>query len=72
MVCLAFCCFLHNLCEHPNTCYLEIGSWKGSNLCSAMNEDNVLFGIDNFSQFGNVRNEFYENFNKFKGKFTFY
>ena len=33
-----------------------------------MNENNVFFGIDNFSQFGNVRNIFYENFNKFKGK----
>ena len=63
-----FRCFLHNLCEHPNTCFLEIGSWKGSTLCSAMNENNVFFGIDNFSQFGNVRNIFYENFNKFKGK----
>ena len=59
---------LHNLCEHPNTQYLEIGSWKGSTLCFAMNENNVFFGIDNFSQFGNVRNIFYENFNKFKGK----
>ena len=39
----AFICFLHNLCEHPNTCYLEIGSWKGSPLFSAMNESNVFF-----------------------------
>ena len=64
----AFRCFLHNLCEHPNTYSLEIGSWKGLTLCSAMNENNVFFGIDNFSQFGNVRNKFYENFNKYKGK----
>ena len=64
----AFLCFLHNLCEHPNTCYLEIGSWKRSTLCSAMNENNLFFGIDNFSQFSNVRIEFYENFKKFKGK----
>ena len=33
-----------------------------------MNENNVFVGIDNFSQFGFVRNEFYENFEKFKGK----
>ena len=65
---LAFRCFLHNLCEYPNTRYLEIGCWKGSTLCAAMNENNIFLGIDNFSQFGNIRNKFYENFNKFKGK----
>ena len=65
---LAFRCFLHNLCEFPNTRYLEIGCWKGSTLCAAMNDNNIFLGIDNFSQFGNIRNEFYENFNKFKGK----
>ena len=64
----AFRCFLHNLCEFPNTSYLEIGTWKGSTLCSAMNENNVFVGIDNFSQFGIDRNEFYDNFEKFKGK----
>ena len=65
---LAFRCFLHNLCEFPNTRYLEIGCWKGSTLCAAMNDNNIFLGIDNFSQFGNIRNEFYENFNKFKSK----
>ena len=29
---------------------------------------NIFLGIDNFSQFGNISNELYENFNKFKGK----
>lgn len=49
--------------------YLEIGTWKGSSVCSAMygNKANVVC-IDNFSEFSGPRDEFFRNFNKYKGE----
>ncbi len=60
--------FYNNLLSIPDVRYLEIGTWKGSSSCSAMygNKADVVL-IDNFSEFGVVRDEFMENFNKFKG-----
>ena len=47
--------FLNNLCEREGTRYLEIGSWKGSTLISALyaNEQmvNLAIGIDRFTVF---------------------
>jgi hypothetical protein len=49
--------------------YLEIGTYKGSSVCSAMynNEAKVLC-IDNWSEFGNNKNEFLHNFDLYRGK----
>jgi hypothetical protein len=60
--------FYNNLLNIEDARYLEIGTWKGSSVCSAMcgNKANVVC-IDNFSEFGNVKNEFLVNFEKFKG-----
>lgn len=74
--------FLNRLFEllgvHQVTNYLEIGSWKGSTLCSSIYGNNVnALAIDNFSEFGDVafkdgpkplahtsREVFGDNFNK--------
>jgi len=49
--------------------YLEIGTWKGSSVCSAMygNKATVVC-IDNWSEFGGPKGEFLVNFEKFKGE----
>ncbi len=43
--------FLNNICAQKNIKYLEIGSWKGSTLCSALynNYHIQATAIDNFS-----------------------
>lgn len=61
--------FYNNLLEYPDGArYLEIGTWKGSSVCSAMykNKANVVC-IDDFSQFSGPRNEFLKNFTQYKG-----
>jgi len=59
----------NNLCSLDDARYLEIGTWKGSTLCSAMYNNNMknCIGIDNFSEFDGPRQEFLANFNHFKG-----
>jgi hypothetical protein len=59
----------NNLCSMSDCRYLEIGTWKGSTVCSAMfkNKANVTC-IDNWAQFNGPKNEFLLNFNKFKGE----
>jgi hypothetical protein len=61
--------FYNNLLNTENARYLEIGTWKGSSVCSAMcgNKANVIC-IDNWSEFGNPKSEFLVNFEKFKGE----
>jgi hypothetical protein len=61
--------FYNNLLNSPDARYLEIGTWKGSSVCSAMcgNKAKVLC-IDNWSEFGGPKNEFLVNFKKFKGE----
>jgi hypothetical protein len=60
--------FYNNLLNMADARYLEIGTWKGSSVCSAMfrNSANVVC-IDNWAQFNGPKNEFLNNFNKFKG-----
>jgi hypothetical protein len=58
----------NNLLNTDDARYLEIGTWKGSSVCSAMYENNAtVLCIDNWSQFGGPKDEFLINFNKFKG-----
>jgi hypothetical protein len=61
--------FYNNLLNIEDARYLEIGTWKGSSVCSAMyeNKANVIC-IDNWSEFGGPKEEFLHNFYKFKGQ----
>ena len=60
--------FYNNLLNTEDARYLEIGTWKGSSVCSAMcgNKAKVIC-IDNWSEFGGPKSEFLVNFEKFKG-----
>lgn len=60
--------FYNNLLNTPDARYLEIGTWKGSSVCSAMcgNSAKVVC-IDNWCTFGGPKNEFLKNFKNFKG-----
>lgn len=61
--------FYNNLLSNDYTKYLEIGTWKGSSVCSAMcgNKSKIVC-IDNWSEFGGPKNEFLLNFKKYKGE----
>ena len=60
--------FYNNLMNRKDTRYLEIGTWKGSSICSAMCGNNAkIICIDNWSEFGDVKEEFLRNFEKYKG-----
>jgi hypothetical protein len=61
--------FYNNLLDTEDARYLEIGTWKGSSVCSAMcgNKAKVIC-IDNWSEFGGPKSEFLVNFEKFKGE----
>ena len=60
--------FYNNLLNFEDARYLEIGTWKGSSVCSAMYENNAkVVCIDNWSEFNGPKNVFLENFNKYKG-----
>ena len=61
--------FYNNLLSMKDARYLEIGTWKGSSVCSAMygNKAKVIC-IDNWSEFGGPKSEFLVNFKKFKGE----
>jgi len=61
--------FYNNILDMPDARYLEIGTWKGSSVCSAMygNTANVVC-IDNWTLFGGPKDEFLENLNKYKGE----
>ena len=60
--------FYNNLLNREDARYLEIGTWKGSSVCSAMcgNQAKVVC-IDNWSQFGGPKEEFMANFKRYKG-----
>jgi len=61
--------FYNNICSMDGARYLEIGTWKGSSLCSAMyGNDITCVAIDNWSEFGGPKGEFIQNYNEFKGK----
>jgi hypothetical protein len=59
--------FINNLIRGlPDPRYLEIGSWKGSTLCAAINRNRVhALAIDNWSQFDGPRVEFHANLARF-------
>jgi hypothetical protein len=58
--------FINNLVSNIPECrYLEIGSWKGSTLCSASYGNNVkCYAVDNWSQFDGPKEEFENNIDK--------
>jgi hypothetical protein len=60
--------FYNNLLNKDDARYLEIGTWKGSSVCSAMcgNKAKIIC-IDNWSEFGGPKDEFLTNFNTYKG-----
>jgi hypothetical protein len=61
--------FYNNLLNAKDARYLEIGTWKGSSVCSAMcNNKSKVVCIDNWSEFGGPKSEFLANFEKFKGE----
>jgi hypothetical protein len=61
--------FYNNICSYNDVRYLEVGAWKGSSISSAMFNNKIkCVCIDNWSEFGGPKNEFLENFNKFKGE----
>jgi hypothetical protein len=55
--------FINNLVDSvENARYLEVGSWKGSTATAAIFGNKVNSTcVDNWSQFGDVRQEFYNN-----------
>jgi hypothetical protein len=61
--------FYNNLLNRDDARYLEIGTWKGSSVCSAMCENKAtVVCIDNWSEFDGPKNEFLINFNTYKGE----
>jgi hypothetical protein len=60
--------FINNLLRlMKDTKYLEIGSWAGSTLCSAINRNAVrATAIDNWSQFGGPKDSFLANVERFR------
>jgi hypothetical protein len=60
--------FYNNLLNTEDARYLEIGTFKGSSVCSAMcgNKAKVVC-IDNWSEFGGPKEEFLLNFERYKG-----
>jgi hypothetical protein len=61
--------FYNNLLNTEDARYLEIGTWKGSSVCSAMcNNKATVVCIDNWSEFGGPKSDFLINFEKFKGE----
>lgn len=61
--------FYNNIMSMDDARYLEIGTWKGSSVCSAMCKNKAtIVCIDNWSEFGGPKEEFLENFAKFKGE----
>lgn len=60
--------FYNNLLNNANLRYLEIGTWMGSTVCSAMCKNKAkIVCIDNWSEFGGPKQEFLTYFNKYKG-----
>lgn len=62
--------FYNELCslkvEGRDTEYLEVGTWKGSTVCSALWENSKCHGtvIENWALFGGPRDEFNQNVDK--------
>lgn len=61
--------FYNNLCSMPNARYLEIGTWAGSTLASAMYENEMTcVAIDNWSEFGGPKEEFLQILERYRGR----
>jgi len=63
--------FYNNILKMDDARYLEIGTWMGSSVCSAMcgNKATVVC-IDNWSEFGGPKEKFIEYFTKYTGENT--
>jgi hypothetical protein len=61
--------FYNNIANFDDCRYLEIGSYKGSTACAALcnNKMKYFVCIDDWSEFGNNKDEFIHNFNNYKG-----
>jgi hypothetical protein len=61
--------FYNNILNIDDSRYLEIGTWAGSSVCSAMcgNKAKVVC-IDNWSQYDGPKETFLKNFEQFKGE----
>jgi hypothetical protein len=61
--------FYNTMLKMNDARYLEVGTWKGCSVCSAMcgNKATVVC-IDNWSEFNGPKEEFIENFAKYKGE----
>lgn len=61
--------FLNNVCSMPGSSYLEIGCWKGSTFVAALYQNSKALvqaiGIDNWSEFGGPKAEFFRNCSSF-------
>lgn len=59
--------FLNNIVDINDARYLEIGTWKGSTVCSALynNQPELAVAMDNFSEFNGPREEFKQNIQKY-------
>ena len=61
--------FYNNLLSYENIKLLEIGAYTGISTSSIMyNNEGKIVVIDNFTEFGNVKKEFLENIEKYKGR----
>lgn len=61
--------FYNNLLNTDDARYLEIGTWKGSSVCSAMCGNRArIICIDNWSEFDGPKDEFLVNFARFRGE----
>lgn len=67
---IAMAYVINELVEHMprDQAYVNVGVWYGFSLFAGMvgNPDSRCVGIDNFSQFGDPRADFYEKFQKLK------
>lgn len=67
---------LNNLCEMKGASYLEIGVWKGSTFVSSLYKNALIqaISIDNFSEFGGPKKDFFINCSRYlkNQKFHFY
>jgi hypothetical protein len=63
--------FYNNLLNTDDARYLEIGTYKGSSVCSAMYSNNAhVICIDDWSEnwgHSNIKEDFLDNFSKYKG-----
>lgn len=63
--------FLNNVVNFPTCRYLEVGSWKGSTFIAALFNNthyDRAWSIENWSEFGGPREEFYLNLNSHLSK----